>query len=58
MLLDEFERYCVLVADARKARIFSLYLGDLEEYYDVFVENTQCLSPLVPQFLSSFLQIS
>lgn len=39
MLLDEFDRYCVLVTDARKARIFSLYLGDFEEYPDVFVED-------------------
>ncbi len=39
MLLDEFDRYCVLVCDARKARIFSLYLGEFEEDPDVFVEH-------------------
>ncbi|MFP4036350.1 MAG: hypothetical protein ACLFUE_02385 [Desulfobacteraceae bacterium] len=39
MLLDEFERYCVLVCDARKARIFSLYLGEFEEQPDIFVEH-------------------
>lgn len=39
VLLDEFDRYCVLVTDARKARIFSLYLGDFEEHPDVFIED-------------------
>ncbi len=39
VLLDEFDRYCVLIADSRKARIFSLYLGDLEEKPDVFIED-------------------
>ncbi|HMA86755.1 MAG TPA: hypothetical protein VKN73_13715 [Desulfosalsimonadaceae bacterium] len=39
MLLDEFDRYCVVVADSRKARIFSLYLGDFDEFPDVFIED-------------------
>ncbi len=39
MLLDEFDRYCVVVADSRKARIFSLYLGEIEESPDVFLED-------------------
>ncbi len=39
VLLDEFDRYCVLVTDTRKARTFSLYLGDFEEHPDVFVED-------------------
>jgi peptide chain release factor subunit 1 len=39
MLLDEFDRYCVVVADSRKARIFSLYLGEMEESPDVFLED-------------------
>ncbi len=39
VLLDEFDRYCVVVTDARKARLFSLYLGDFEEHPDVFVED-------------------
>ncbi|MFP4193449.1 MAG: hypothetical protein ACLFRO_00755 [Desulfobacterales bacterium] len=39
ILLDEFDRYCVLVSDARKAKIFSLYLGEFEEEPDVFVED-------------------
>lgn len=39
MVLDEFERYCVLVVDSRKARIFSLFLGEMEEYSEIFVES-------------------
>jgi len=39
MLLDEFDRYCVVVADSRKARIFSMYLGEIEESPDVFLED-------------------
>lgn len=39
VLLDEFARYCVLVADSRKARIFTLYLGEFEEETDVFIED-------------------
>ncbi len=39
MVLDEFERYCVLVADSRKARIFSLFLGEMEEHSEIFVED-------------------
>lgn len=39
MLLDEFDHYCVVVADSRKARIFSLYLGDFEEFPDIFIED-------------------
>lgn len=32
VLLDEFPRYLVVVADAEKARIFTLMLGELEEH--------------------------
>lgn len=39
LVLDEFDRYCVLVVDSRKARIFSLFLGVMEEYTDIFVED-------------------
>lgn len=39
VLLDEFDRYCVLVLDARKARIFSLYLGEFDEYPEIFMEH-------------------
>jgi peptide subunit release factor 1 (eRF1) len=38
-LLEEFRRYCVLLADARKARLFSLYLGDIEEHLGLFVDD-------------------
>ncbi len=38
-VLDEFQRYCVLVLDARKARIFSLYLGDFDEHPEIFMEQ-------------------
>ncbi|MGM0454214.1 MAG: hypothetical protein ACQERN_13740 [Thermodesulfobacteriota bacterium] len=39
ILLDEFERYLVLTVDSRKARIFSLYLGDFERQPDIFFED-------------------
>ncbi len=39
MLLDEFDRYCVVVCDSRKARIFSLYLGTIEESSEAFLED-------------------
>jgi len=39
MLIDEFDRYCVVVGDSRKARIFSLYLGEFEEFPDIFIED-------------------
>ncbi len=35
-LLDEFERYCVVVLDKEKARVFTVYLGEIEERKDVF----------------------
>jgi peptide chain release factor subunit 1 len=38
-LLDEFDRYCVVVTDSSKARIFSLYMGDFEEHPDVFIQS-------------------
>ncbi len=39
ILLDEFARYLVLAVDSRKARIFSLYLGDFEMQPDIFLED-------------------
>ncbi|MFW6147637.1 MAG: hypothetical protein ACOC6B_04510 [Thermodesulfobacteriota bacterium] len=39
MLLDEFNRYCVVVADSSNARIFSLYMGDFEEHPNVFIRS-------------------
>jgi peptide chain release factor subunit 1 len=38
-LLEEFRRYCVLLADARKARLFSLHLGDIEEQLGLFTDD-------------------
>jgi peptide chain release factor subunit 1 len=38
-LLEEFRRYCVLLADARKARLFSLHLGDIEEHLGLFTDD-------------------
>lgn len=35
-LLDEFERYCVVVLDKEKARVFTVHLGEIEEYKDIF----------------------
>ncbi len=45
VLLDEFDRYCVLVLDARKARIFSLYLGEFDEFPEVFMEQERPSRP-------------
>ena len=39
LLLDKFERYLIVVADSRHARLFALYLGDFEERPDVFMES-------------------
>jgi len=39
-LLDEFPRYLVLVADARKARVFTLYLGEIEEHTGLLESDT------------------
>lgn len=35
-LLDEFERYCLVVLDKEKAKVFTVYLGKIEEHKDVF----------------------
>lgn len=39
-LLDQFDRYCVLVVDARKARLFTMYLGEIEEHLGYFESDT------------------
>lgn len=31
-LLDEYERYCVALADRERARLFTIYLGEIEEH--------------------------
>jgi len=30
-LLDQFDRYCVVLVDRRRARVFDMYLGEMEE---------------------------
>lgn len=35
-LLDEYERYCVVMVDKEKAKIFSVYLGEVEEMTNIF----------------------
>jgi len=31
-ILDEYERYAVVLTDRKKARFFTIYLGEIEEY--------------------------
>jgi peptide chain release factor subunit 1 len=38
-LMDEFKRYGVLITDSRQARIFTLYLGEIETSQDVFIQD-------------------
>lgn len=35
-LLDEYERYCTVLVDKEKSRIFLVYLGAIEEYTSLF----------------------
>jgi peptide chain release factor subunit 1 len=35
-LVDEGRRYCVVVADKEKARLFTLYMGEITERTDIF----------------------
>lgn len=37
-LLDEYERYCVLLVDKEKAKVFSVYLGEIEDMTNIFNE--------------------
>ncbi|MCX7918105.1 MAG: hypothetical protein N3A72_00580 [bacterium] len=37
-MLDEYERYCVVLVNKEKARIFIVYLGQIEEYTSLFDE--------------------
>jgi len=38
-VLDEYKRYCVVSVDRRKARYFTVYLGEIEEHHGVFVDE-------------------
>jgi peptide chain release factor subunit 1 len=40
-LIDEFERYMILLVDKQTARLFVVYLGEIEEY-------TELMDELVP----------
>ncbi len=37
-MFDEYERYCTIVVDKEKAKIFSVYLGEIEDITNVFNE--------------------
>ena len=37
--MDENERYAVVLADARRARLFTVYLGEITEYCDLLSET-------------------
>lgn len=38
-IINQFKRYCTVVIDRRKARIFSVYLGNIEEYLGFFADD-------------------
>ncbi len=42
--IDEYQRYGVVLLDREKARLFSVYLGQIEEYRDVFSEEKRKFS--------------
>lgn len=35
-LFDEYERYCLVVLDKEKAKLFSIYLGEIEDMSEIF----------------------
>lgn len=39
MLLDEFSKYCILVCDNNKARLFSCYMRGFEENSEIFLQD-------------------
>ncbi|MGY4707172.1 baeRF10 domain-containing protein [Candidatus Bipolaricaulota sp. J31] len=40
VLLDEFNRYCVVLVDRKRARAFDMYLGEMEEDVGALVSET------------------
>ena len=38
-VLDEYKRFCVIGIDRKKARFFTVYLGEIEEHHGVFVDE-------------------
>jgi len=39
--MDEHERYGVVLTDAQRARLFTAYMGEIEEYEDLFSDTSQ-----------------
>lgn len=37
-IFDEYERYGVVLADRQQARLFTIFLGEIEEHYQAFAE--------------------
>lgn len=37
-LLDKYERYCAVIVSSERARIFDVYLGEMEEHSEIFDE--------------------
>ncbi len=35
-ILDEYERYGVVLADKEQARLFTVFIGEIAEHYDAF----------------------
>ncbi len=40
VLLDEFNRYCVVLIDRKRARVFDMYLGEIEEELGILESGT------------------
>lgn len=38
-LIDEHERYAVVLTDHKRARLFTIYLGDIEEHHEAFAQS-------------------
>lgn len=39
-IIEEYKKYCVILISKDRARIFTVYLGKIEEHFDVFDEVT------------------
>ena len=38
-VINQYDYYCTVVVDRRKARIFSVYMGEIEESFGIFEDN-------------------
>lgn len=45
VLLDEFNRYCVVLVDRKRARAFDMYLGEMEEAVEYWRARPRAGSP-------------